>query len=270
MMEFELSILSIFRQSSSYLSRYFVQIDRAFQEAKGSCHSVWLEGDSSDDTYLLLKQKKDELEKLGHKVSLIKFDLNKPYWPSIKHPERWVQLATCWNKCMEYLEPSKITVCVESDLIWDSSVIWALAKKIDDDHPVIAPMLLLENSLKKYGKEWFYDRWGFSRGGHKFRRTNPYWKKNPTLKNEKELLEVSTAGGMLVSTYKTQKVGWWDKNSCIMNYPPHTDVFLDKTLKIYHPMKSSPGKLRKYVPAIWKIMTPILDKIAMLTGYEKR
>ena len=167
---FELTILSIFRQSAAYLPRYFSQVQKAFELRQGPCHAVWLEGDSQDETYSLLKSEKEKLESLGHTVTLIKFDLKGPHWSStVNHSNRWAQLATCWNKCMEGLQPSKITVCVESDLIWEPSVIGKIIGKLDEDHHVICPMLMTEGSSEMFGFERFYDTWGFSRNGKKFR-----------------------------------------------------------------------------------------------------
>jgi hypothetical protein len=234
---FEMTVLSIFRQSASYLPRYFSQIEKAFALRKGPCHAVWLEGDSGDATFDMLQSEKKKLEILGHQVTLFKFDLKGPLWSSKKdHRDRWLQLATCWNRCMEGLLPSKITVCVESDLIWDPLVIDQMLLKLDASHHVVCPMLMAEGSLELFGFERFYDTWGFSRSGKKFFPYPPYWLAHEKLKEEEELLEVSTGGGMLISTYEHQKKGKWALDCCIMHYPEEVRVFMDKTIHIHHPM----------------------------------
>ncbi len=244
-MVFQLTISSILRDSVVYLPRYFSQIEKAFELRGGQCHAIWLEGDSKDETYSWLLEAKNKLEALGHVVTLIKFDLHGPHWSSLSNDSnRWMQLATCWNTCLEQLLPSKYTVCVESDLIWEPSVIETLIGKLDMQHHVICPMLLTESSLEVFGFERFYDTWGFSRAGKKFLFYPPYWSYSPHLIEEKELLQVSTGGGMLVSTYQWQRQGKWAMDSCIMRYPDSVKVFLDKTVKIYHP-----------APAKWNILS---------------
>lgn len=234
---FEMTILSIFRQSASYLPRYFSQIEKAFEFRKGPCHAVWLEGDSNDATFEMLKAEKEKLEALGHRATLIKFDLSGPHWSSKNnHTQRWLQLGTCWNKCMEGLLPSKITVCVESDLIWDPSVIEKMIPKLDAEHHVVCPMLMVDGGVQLFGFERFYDTWGFSRNGKKFFFYPPYWTPAKGLKEEEELLQVSTGGGMLISTYEHQKKGKWALDCCIMHYPEEVKVFMDKTIRIHHPM----------------------------------
>src|SRR3989304_9174143 len=265
----DLTILSIFRQSSSYLARYFSQIEKAFQLSDGRCHALWLEGDSTDDTCALLAQKKRELEQMGHLVTIVKNDLRKELWPSVKNAKRWNQLAACWNKCLGSLLPSKIAVCVESDLIWDPSIIQKIVPKLDKEHQVIAPMLLLDKSKEVMGEWWFYDTWGFSRGKHKFRLTNPYWKRMKHLRHEKELLEVSTAGGLLGSTYDVYHKSKWDLETCILSYPQGTKVFLDKTLQIYHPATRFINEASQIKIRARKALNSLMDRYALARGYEK-
>jgi len=186
-----------------------------------------------------LQKEKVKIEALGHTVTLIKFDLKGPYWPSVKDSQRWAQLAACWNKCLEQLKPSKFTICVESDLIWDPKIVKITTSKIDRNHHVVCPMLMFYESEQYFGKKWFYDSWGFSREGRKFSTLPPYWKKAKELKDEADLLQVTTGGGMIVTTYETQKKGTWGLDCCIMQFPPDVLVFMDKTQEIYHPMPTS-------------------------------
>lgn len=233
---FELTILSIFRESESYLQRYFQQVRAAFRAQEGACHAVWLEGDSIDRTFHLLEEEKSYLESLGHQVTLIKFNTEGPLWNSSRQAlDRWKQLAACWNGCMEELLPTKIAVCVESDLIWSPDIIQRLAAKLDERHHVIYPMLMFEKSLRKQGQPLFYDKWGFSRGGSKFRARFPYWQSDKELIEEKELLQISTGGGMIVSTFDYQRQGHWDEKSCIRLFPRGVKLFMDKTEVIFHP-----------------------------------
>ena len=81
----------------------------------------------------------------------------------------------------------------------------------------------------------------------------PYWNSDPHLKNEEKLLQVSTAGGMLVSTHKHQQLGKWGLDCCIMQYPEEVKVFMDKTIKIYHPAPAEWKSLSRFAIAIKKL-----------------
>lgn len=258
-----LTILSIFRQSEGYLQRYLDQVERAFDLIQKPCRAVWLEGDSTDQTYTLLQEAKERFESKGHTVTLIQFPIGGIKWESTNAPSRWNQIATCWNRCLQELTPSDFTICVESDLIWPADIVQKLSAKLDANHHVVAPMLMIDQSEKIMKMPWFYDIWGFSRGGKKFRSTWPYWVKDTTLIEEKELLQVQTAGGMLVSTYPHQSKAHWDLNTCIMKYSAETRIFMDKTLKIYHPAPLQWYKFGK--------VEIILKKIKHLsTGYCRK
>ncbi len=232
---FAVTILSIFRDSETYLDQYVAQIKNVLNMNSEKCHIIWLEGDSIDNTFNILELAKKDIESAGHKVTLIKFDIGGKYWPSIQHPGRWLQLSTCWNKCLEYLEPSKITICVESDIEYDPSVIYTLAAKLDKNHNVIFPMLMVKGGIENTGREWFYDIWGFSRGGKKFNNLSPHWSDDNSLADEPELLQITTGGGMVVSTYQYQSKTRFDTNTCILNFNNNEKLFMDKTIKIYHP-----------------------------------
>lgn len=248
--EYDLTILSIFRQSEKYVYRYLQQVTEAFELNGGKCHAVWLEGDSTDQTYSILQQGKEKLEETGNvDVTLIKFDNGGPYWPSIVNQDRWFQIATCWNKCLEGLKPSKITICVESDLIYNPSVIKPLVDKIDEKHHVIYPMLMTyDGSYEKTPEcEHFHDTWGMRRGNLNFSNLPPYWPESEELTEEEDLLEITRGGGMIVTTYEYQKRGKFDTTCCIMKYPSDVKLFMHKGLKIYHPM---PGESRHWTPSI--------------------
>lgn len=233
---YDLTILSIFRESAHYLERYFSQVFQTFQDNGGRCHAIWLEGDSKDNTYPLLCQKKQLMQKKGHAVTLIKFDNHGPLWPSRNIPQRWEQIANCWNKCTELLTPTKIAICVESDLIWDPKIVPALIHKLSDIRHVIYPMLMLDNQFTLFGEEIFNDTWGFERRGKKFQQTKPYWPQDSILDENDHFLEITTGGGMIVSTYDCFKQASWDLSCCILKFNNKIKLFMDKDLRIYHPL----------------------------------
>lgn len=243
---YELTILSIFRDSETYLSRYLKQIEEAFTLFDKPCRGIWLEGDSCDATYEILIKAKERFERIGHSIELIKYEIKSPYWPEKNIAARWGQLARCWNACLRALRPSKICICVESDLIWEPKIIPELAAQLDEKHQVICPMLLIENSEKMMGDFWFYDIWGFSRKNKRFHSMKPYWPKARSLIEEKRLLQVSTGGGMLIADFETMSKASWDKNSCILQFGGDCGIFMDKTKAVFHPQ-----------PAAWAHLKPL-------------
>lgn len=232
---YELTILSIFRDSQSYLARYLKQVEDTFGLFNKPCRGIWLEGDSNDATCTMLLEAKKHFETLGHCIDLIKFETNGPYWPEKNVKERWRQLASCWNTCLKHLSPSKICICVESDLLWEPNIILELASQLDEKHRVICPMLFIENSEKLLGDYWFYDTWGFSRENKRFHPMKPYWPKASSLMEEERLLELSSGGGMLVASFETMSKASWDESSCILQFAANCSVFMDKTKAIFHP-----------------------------------
>lgn len=231
----DLVILSIFRQSEKYIHQYIKQIEGVFALKPGKYGAVWLEGDSTDNTYQILSDAKAKLEAQGHTINLIKYDCNGPYWASAASSARWLQLATCWNKCIDSLMPTKYSICVESDIKYNPIVVPKLIDKLDADHHVIYPMLMCDRSLEKFPFEIFYDTWGFSIANQKFSNWPPYFVKNAAFKDEPDLLELTTGGGMIVTTYDYQQHGRFDTNDCIMKYPAGTKLFMHKGLRIHHP-----------------------------------
>ena len=52
---------------------------------------------------------------------------------------------------------------------------------------------------------------------------------------DKDLLQIDTGGGMIVTTYDIQREGNFDESCCIMKYPNRYNLFMDKRSMIYHP-----------------------------------
>lgn len=242
---YDLTILSIFRQSEAYVYRYLRQVEKAFRLSGGRCHAVWLEGDSTDQTYTILQDAKKRFEIQGFDVTLIKDDTKEPHWSGMKkeersHAQRWKHMATCWNSCMKGLKPTKLGVCVESDLIWDPRVLFAVAQKLDENVHVIYPQLLYKRwfGLKKR----FYDRWGFRRGGEHFAGKKPYHL--PQLGDEKTypLIPLDVGAGMIVTKGDRMAQATWDETCCLLKFPSGTNLFVDLTKEIFHPLTKKSQK----------------------------
>lgn len=236
---YDLTILSIFRQSESYLPRYLSQVEKAFAMSGGKCHAVWLEGDSEDNTYPLLQEAKRALEAKGHDVTLIKDDTEEPFWSGMKkeerkHGNRWKHMATCWNNCMKGLKPTRLAVCVESDLIWNPRVLFSVATKLDDQVHVIYPQLLYKRwfGLKKR----FYDRWGFRRNGEHFNARKPYHLPRAGDEKTHPLISLDVGAGMIVTEGSRMSTAAWDESCCLLKFPAGTNLFVDLTKEIFHPL----------------------------------
>ena len=227
----DLTILSIFRQSESYIRQYILQVEEVFARNGGSCSAVWLEGDSRDNTYSILLEARKYLESKGHHVTVVKSDCGGPYWRSIANEQRWRQLSSCWNTCLGYLGESKHTVCVESDIRYEPSVVEELIKCLDEEHHVIYPMLMMDTHPRYTGPEIFYDTWGFSIDNKRFKNLPPYY----STTEEGNLIKLTSGGGMIVSTYEHQRHGRFGSTNCIMQYGPETNLFMNTDYKIYHP-----------------------------------
>lgn len=244
---YDLTILSIFRQSEIYLKRYLRQVEKAFNLSKGRCHAVWLEGDSTDNTYQILQDAKKKFEAKGHDVTLIKADTKEPFWSGMKkeerkHEQRWKHMATCWNNCMAGLKPTKLGVCVESDLIWNPKVLFAVSEKLNDQVHVIYPQLLYKRwfGLKKR----FYDRWGFRRGGEHFNTKKPYHLPRPGDEKTYPLIPLDVGAGMIVTKGECMQQAAWDESCCLLKFPEDTKLFVDLTKEIFHPLTKKP-KVKK-------------------------
>lgn len=233
---YDLTICSIFRDSESYLKQYLDQIESVFANDSGRYCAIWLEGDSRDNTYDILQNAKNNLTEKNIDVKLIKHNTNGPYWKSENNKDRWHQLSGCWNRCLENIEATNFVVCVESDIRYAPSVVHSLIGLVNNTYNVIFPMLMIDDSAQICKDELFYDTWGFSRAGKKFNNFPPYFQNNSQLLETSELLQLSTGGGMIVSTGEIQKLGRFDNADCIMKYPQNVKLYMHKGYRIYHPM----------------------------------
>lgn len=222
---YEVTILSIFRDSTPYLERYLAQVQSVVSLAR-SAHVIWLEGDSKDRTLEALERAS---ESLSADVTLVQFDTHGPKWPSIDHAQRWTQLESCWNQCLSYLEPTDIGICVESDLIWDMATLFEEMNIVSDPAlrvDVVAPMMF------STADGHFYDTNAFRRDGKNF---SPWFPIIPGC-NEPypALVPCETVGGMVVAKGDKLAQAVW-KNKCVLHFPEGTDVLADTTRCIYHP-----------------------------------
>ena len=228
-----LQVFSIFRDSAEYVDTYLRQLCLLFEYYGNNCRAVWLEGDSMDNTYEKLQKAKIDFEFKGNEIELVKFEVGGHKWPSMAHPDRWLQISTCWNKCLEHGKPSKYTMAVESDLLWNYDIVPRLLNYLGEKVHVIYPMLMTYRSIEYVPFEQFYDIHGFSINGNKFQGQPPYW---PVSEEETdELLKISTGGGMILSTFDNHTQGRFGDTDCIMKFPREVNLYMHKEYRCYHP-----------------------------------
>lgn len=216
---------SIFRDSAEYLPRYLNQVEKAVEQV-GVGRLLWLEGDSSDRTYEVLRMAAVTFRERGVDVHLVKYDTGRPYYPSIDNALRWRHLEEVWNRCLAEYGDADFSVTVESDLIWEADVLGQCVERLERGiADVVYPCL-----MHGYSANW-YDTHGFSRCGKKFRARAPYcegW-------NESDhYIDVETGGGMVVARGAAMKQATW-ANGCIVTFPAGYIKVLDKRLAVQHP-----------------------------------
>lgn len=218
-----LTILSIMRNSKGYLDRYFQQI-ASLTKQFSMVQIIIVEGDSDDGTKQQLQNV--ALNSEFWQLSVITLDMHTPHYGSISHPDRWHNLETCWNKCMDVLKLLPITdyvACIESDLIWTPGVLLECVDNLTLGYDVLCPML--------FGQGVFHDTNGFRlKTGERFRNHPPIipnW-------NHQRFVELATGGGMLVMRYATALKGVW-RDECRLHFPDEIKLATDTELRIYHP-----------------------------------
>lgn len=208
-----ITLSSIFRDSADYLPRYFAQIE-ALRD-RMDVRLVLAEGDSTDDTFKLLDK---ELRKDD---ALIKVDHGGPKYGSIDRAERWADIARVVRATVEEVgDPGEAFIWVESDLMWEPSVMLDL---IDDlaDVDAVAPKCMAGHSGR------FYDYWGFRKNGEYFMPYHPWW--HPY--EEGRFQKIDSCGSCF-ATNDWPTVRAWDG---IWPYRADGKLWLDATLEVRHP-----------------------------------
>lgn len=223
----DLTILSIFRNSTAYLDRYAAQVHELCAAFDGTVRFLWLEGDSTDDTMEGLSELGWQVAESGHSASITRHDHGGPVYASIDHPERWAQLASAWNRNLDELTPTRYAVCVESDLIWQASDMLAMLDHLNNDRCDVAyPLLMLRDT------EQFYDTHAYKApDGSGWSAWPPYapgW-------DGTRFVPVSQAGGMVVTRGETLADARWGADDCVLHFPEGTRCMVDMHTWIRHP-----------------------------------
>lgn len=228
---------SICRNSTRYLDRYFSQVDTLSQVLKKEGHTLRLivaESDSEDTTWDELQKRAGALPHL--RASLVKFDQGGTFYGSVDLPARWAQLATVCNLVMNRVESTDDTlIYVESDLIWESGTMVALANHLARV-PAVAPLCFMNNT------ERLYDTWG-TRGMNKshFVWHSPY---HDSLRDYDvhvdDLVQIYSVGSCIVMRGEVAMHARFQKEDCIVGLCRDIQdkgytIWLNPTLAVKHP-----------------------------------
>lgn len=228
---YDLTILSIMRDSAEYLPRYIAQVNDAFDRFGGKCHLVITEGDSIDGTKArLARLAEPDNDEVHGDVTVVELDLkNAKMAGNPDHPNRWHALECAWNTNLQHAEPTRYAACVESDLIWSADVLFKMIDELDAGcGDVVAPLLMRDTHVS--GK-YFYDVNAFKSSGRKFQNLPPY---HPDWSNSQRFMPMDTVGGMIAMRGDTLKSAVW-RNNCVLHFSEGTRVVCDTQTEILHP-----------------------------------
>lgn len=165
---------SIVRDGSKYLDRYFEQVSSlatGLEERGFGFANVVLEGDSTDDSWARLVQ---YYSTAPHSVRLIRHEHGGIKYGSVDRPDRWANIANCWNHLVgrvnEYEPTLDVFVYMEADLIWEDSTVRALVRHVMNGVDAVAPMSMLNGTDPPI----FWDIHGHRAGGVRFNNNAPY------------------------------------------------------------------------------------------------
>jgi hypothetical protein len=184
-------LASIFRNSSSYLDRYFSQITelrRRLAERGHTLRFAWAEGDSEDDTFQRLAVHLNGMDK---RSMLIQVNHGGPMFGSIDNDQRWRNISKVCNELLGLIDwQDDFVVYIESDLLWTAETILALLDHVQYfGIDAVAPMCF------HLPTGTFYDTWGHRKNGVRFDAHSPY---HQELQPGMSLTPIDSAGSCIV------------------------------------------------------------------------
>lgn len=195
-----IAIVSAFRNSSSRLLRYFLQVQSLLDHAKRSdpnakIRVIAVEGDSTDRTRHELRNAK-KVFNVPFKVDLVVHDHGKREFSSTEDVDRLEALTGVMKAGMSAVDfRDDVVLYVESDLIWHPHQVGSLidmALRQDYGFDIFAPMIW--SGKDHLGQRIFYDIWGFRKNGARF---SPFYPYSSEYLNNLHLSEIDSAGSCL-------------------------------------------------------------------------
>lgn len=153
---------------------------------------VAVEGDSTDDTYEMLRDwtLRDE------RVRLLECDTGTRHYGSVVNAERFATLARVFNTALDAvdLEWSDYVLFTPSDIDFLPSV---LNRLLAHDKDMIAPFFFGRDGL-------FHDTWGFSRNGKNFEK---FCRNDSAERYGRKPIKMDTVGGMVLMKSDVLRAG---------------------------------------------------------------
>ena len=219
----KVAVGSMFRDSSRYLDRALAQYEKlqALVEERGDeCRFVFVENDSTDDTY----------ERLSAFADVARVSDGCPYYESVDRKDRWRHLAWVANHTIEQLtDEDDVFLYVESDLAWDAHDLLRLV-----DHLSLVDVVSALN-VRRDGS--YYDIWG-SRGadGRRFTAQPPY---HLDLVEPPGLVEVQSMAGCTAMVADVARLCRFSPDDCYVGFNRAMrlagfKVWCDPTVRVTH------------------------------------
>lgn len=221
-------VCSAFRNSQSYLTRYFAQVEmlrRKLGRRGDSLHLVLGEGDHIDETREKLPGWTKDFD-----AQIIQVDHGGYEYGPVVHPQRFRQLAYVWGCIWDWIpDNANVVVFLESDLIWHPNTMLALIERVIQGFPAVAPMVM-------DGPTSFYDIYAFRRHDAPFTKSPPYYRNPPQAGG---IMRLDSAGSCLAMRGGLARKLLWDDEVivglCRQIHGQGESVWLDPALEVIHP-----------------------------------
>lgn len=234
------AIASIFRNSAHYLDRYAAQVAGLVGWLAGlkiDTHLILVEGDSTDNTWALLRERAYFIASTAAmvgascRVDLLQHNHGGPVFGSVDNDIRWRNISGVCNLALEQVEEQDGRVIyVESDLIWTRETMLSLLA-LANAHHAVAPLSI----HKQTGL--FYDTWGYRRNGTRFSQYRPY---HPDI-SLYSMMPIDSAGSCIVMDGRVARACRFDPPELgIVGFGQSMakagyQLWLDPSLSVFHP-----------------------------------
>lgn len=234
-------ICSAFRNSVSYLDRYFAQIKALIAKLNCPVTLICIEGDSADTTRIRLNAELWELKSgiPNTECHLVVHEHGHPPFGSTENPLRMKLLSDLINHALDFAVENVPEIdsllWIESDLIWNAdSIAKLLARVKEKDVDAISLLTFMHNS------KTLYDVWAI-RGidNHRYGHAPSYHYEFITMQKNK-LVEVSSTGSCIAFKGEVIKKARCIDDQAIVGLcwdarKKGARIFLDTELFIEHP-----------------------------------
>lgn len=162
-----IAVVSFFRNSTSYLPRFFNQVNTL---RNATCNSdkvrlIAVEGDSRDKTH---DQLQNYCRMLGNSSIVVPRDHGKREFGSTEEHDRLETLSWVGNGGLENVwDTDDLVLYVESDLIWKAGTVISCLQQVHEGVDIVSPLV--------FAGDHFYDVFCFrSLDGQRFAPFPPY------------------------------------------------------------------------------------------------